>query len=184
MRDTGPGIPPECLEQVFDPFFESQRRGRLPKGWAWVIDRSDVRGAARRDDRSAESRTGAGRGASFTIPLRPTIAVPRGSASAEAPRILVVDDDPDIRQLLRIVCGPGGILSSRRPTALRALEAVRAETFGGMILDIGIPSIDGMEVLRQIRHMGSANPDHHGHGVRSQRVGHSRDQHGRTGLSC
>ena len=34
---------------------------------------------------------------------------------------------------------------------VRALEAVRAETFEGMILDIGIPSMDGMDVLRQIR---------------------------------
>jgi DNA-binding response OmpR family regulator len=31
------------------------------------------------------------------------------------------------------------------------VEAVQAETFGGMILDIGIPSMDGMDVLRQIR---------------------------------
>jgi DNA-binding response OmpR family regulator len=34
---------------------------------------------------------------------------------------------------------------------VQALEAVRAETFEGMILDIGIPSMDGMDVLRQIR---------------------------------
>ncbi len=34
---------------------------------------------------------------------------------------------------------------------VRALEAVRAETFEGMILDIGIPSMDGMDVLGQIR---------------------------------
>ena len=34
---------------------------------------------------------------------------------------------------------------------VRALEAVQAETFEGMILDIGIPSMDGMDVLRQIR---------------------------------
>jgi len=99
----------------------------------------------------ARSEPGQGAELSFTIPLRPTIAMPRSSASAEAPRILVVDDDPDIRQLLQDRLRAKGYRVQSVVDGVRALEAVRAETFEGMILDIGIPSMDGMDVLRQIR---------------------------------
>jgi DNA-binding response OmpR family regulator len=77
--------------------------------------------------------------------------MPRGRASAEAARILVVDDDTDIRQLLQDRLRAMGYRVQSAVDGVRAAEAVRAETFEGMILDIGIPSMDGMDVLRQIR---------------------------------
>ena len=77
--------------------------------------------------------------------------MPRSGASAETPRILVVEDDPDIRQLLQDRLPAMGYRVQSAADGVRALEAVRAETFEGMILDIGIPSLDGMDVLRQIR---------------------------------
>jgi DNA-binding response OmpR family regulator len=99
----------------------------------------------------ARSEPGQGAELSFTIPLLPTIAAPLGASSAEAPRILVVDDDPDIRQLLQDCLRAKGYRVQSAIDGVRALEAVRAETYEGMILDIGVPSMDGMDVLRQIR---------------------------------
>jgi len=151
VRDTGPGIPPEFLEQVFDPFFRVKQARSGVKGLGLGL--SIVRRLVELQGGTVVARSEPGQGAelSFTIPLVPTIAMPRGSASAEAPHILVVDDDPDIRQLLQDRLRAKGYRIQSAVDGVRALEALRAETFDGMILDIGIPSMDGMDVLRQIR---------------------------------
>jgi signal transduction histidine kinase/ActR/RegA family two-component response regulator len=151
VRDTGPGIPPEFLEQVFDPFFRVKQARSGVKGLGLGL--SIVRRLVELQGGTIVARSEPGQGAelSFTIPLCPTIAVLRGNASAEAPHILVVDDDPDIRQLLQDRLRAKGYRVQSAVDGVRALEAVRAETFEGIILDIGIPSMDGMDVLRQIR---------------------------------
>jgi signal transduction histidine kinase len=151
VRDTGPGIPQEFLDQIFDPFFRVKQVRTGTKGLGLGL--SIVRTLVELQGGTIVARSEPGQGAelSFTIPLLPTIAVPRGSASVEAPRILVVDDDPDIRQLLQDRLRAKGYRVQSAVDGVRALEAVRAETFEGMILDIGIPSMDGMDVLRQIR---------------------------------
>jgi signal transduction histidine kinase len=151
VRDTGPGIPPEFLDQVFDPFFRVKQARSGVKGLGLGL--SIVRTLVELQGGTIAARGGPGQGAElyFTIPLLPTLAMPRGSASAEAPRILVVEDDPDIRQLLQDRLQAMGYRVQTAVDGVRAVEAVRAETFEGMILDIGIPAMDGMNVLRQIR---------------------------------
>jgi signal transduction histidine kinase len=151
VRDTGPGIPPEFLDQIFDPFFRVKqvRSGTKGLGLGLSIVRTlvELQGGAI----VARSEPGHGAELTFTIPLLPTIAVSLGASSAEAPRILVVDDDPDIRQLFQDCLQAKGYRVQSAVDGVRALEAVRSETFEGMILDIGVPSMDGMDVLRQIR---------------------------------
>jgi signal transduction histidine kinase/ActR/RegA family two-component response regulator len=151
VRDTGPGIPPEFLDQVFDPFFRIKQARSGTKGLGLGL--SIVRTLVELQGGTIVARSEPGQGAelSFTIPLLPTIAAPLGASSAEAPRILVVDDDPDIRQLLQDCLRAKGYRVQSAIDGVRALEAVRAETYEGMILDIGVPSMDGMDVLRQIR---------------------------------
>jgi signal transduction histidine kinase/CheY-like chemotaxis protein len=151
VRDTGPGIPPEFLDQVFDPFFRIKQARSGTKGLGLGL--SIVRTLVELQGGTIVARSEPGQGAelSFTIPLLPTIAAPLGASSSEAPRILVVDDDPDIRQLLQDCLRAKGYRVQSAIDGVRALEAVRAETYEGMILDIGVPSMDGMDVLRQIR---------------------------------
>ena len=151
VRDTGPGIPQEFLDQIFDPFFRIKQARTGTKGLGLGL--SIVRTLVELQGGTIVARSEPGQGAelSFTIPLLPTIAVPLGASSAEAPRILVVDDDPDIRQLFQDCLQAKGYRVQSAVDGVRALEAVRAETFDGMILDIGVPSMDGMDVLRQIR---------------------------------
>lgn len=151
VRDTGPGIPPEFLDQIFDPFFRVKqvRSGTKGLGLGLSIVRTlvELQGGAI----VARSEPGHGAELTFTIPLLPTIAVSLGASSAEAPRILVVDDDPDIRQLFQDCLQAKGYRVQSAVDGVRALEAVRSETFEGIILDIGVPSMDGMDVLRKIR---------------------------------
>ena len=151
VRDTGPGIPPEFLDQIFDPFFRVKQVRSGTKGLGLGL--SIVRTLVELQGGTIAARSEPGQGAelSFTIPLLPTIAVPLGRAPVAAPRILVVEDDPDIRQLVQDCLQARGYRVQSALDGVRALEAVRAETFEGMILDIGIPSLDGIDVLRQIR---------------------------------
>ncbi len=101
VRDTGPGIPQEFLDQIFDPFFRVRQTRSGTRGLGLGL--SIVRTLVELHGGTIVARSEPGQGAelSFTIPMLPTTAVPLGSASADAPRILVVDDDPDIRQLLQ-----------------------------------------------------------------------------------
>ncbi|MEQ1563047.1 MAG: ATP-binding protein, partial [Nitrospiraceae bacterium] len=151
VRDTGPGISTEFLDQIFDPFFrvKQARSGTKGLGLGLSIVRTlvELQGGTI----VAKSEPGQGAELSFTIPLLPALAAPLAGTSAESPRILIVEDDPDIRQLLQDRLRARGYRVHLEVDGVRALEAVRAETFEGMILDIGIPSMDGMDVLRQIR---------------------------------
>ncbi|MGH7147317.1 MAG: ATP-binding response regulator, partial [Nitrospiraceae bacterium] len=149
--DSGPGIPPEFLDQIFDPFFRVKQVRSGTKGLGLGL--SIVRTLVELQGGTIAARNEPGQGAelSFTIPLLPTIAVPRGGASAESPCILVVDDDPDIRQLLQDRLQAMGYRVQSVVDGVRALEVMWVKRFEGMILDIGIPFMDGMDVLRQIR---------------------------------
>jgi signal transduction histidine kinase/CheY-like chemotaxis protein len=151
VHDTGPGIPPEFLEQIFDPFFRAKEGGSEIKGLGLGLSIVQTLVELHGGTIAARSEPGQGAEFYFTIPLLPVISAPRGSASAGAPRILVVEDDPDIRQLLQDCLQAKGYRIQTAVDGLRALDAVHSETFDGMILDIGIPSMDGMDVLQKIR---------------------------------
>ena len=66
-------------------------------------------------------------------------------------RILVVDDDPDIRQVLLDRLNAYGYEVQTATDGQEALDALRRADYDGMILDIRMPRVDGLEVLRRTR---------------------------------
>jgi DNA-binding response OmpR family regulator len=70
----------------------------------------------------------------------------------------VVDDDADIRQLLQDRLQSDGYVIHTAVNGREALESLRQYSFNGVILDIGMPEVDGFEVLRQIRMRQAAMP--------------------------
>jgi len=157
VRDTGPGIPSECLEKIFDPFFRVTATRTMAKGLGLGL--SIVRTLVELHGGTIDARGAEGGGAElhFTLPLQ--VAVESSSAASEAPRrILVVDDDKDIRELLEDRLGGMGYLVETETDGLRALKAVGSGRFSAVILDVGIPSLDGMEVLAQIRQSNEQLP--------------------------
>ena len=171
VTDTGAGIAPEFLPHVFERFRQADQKttrqhGGLGLGLAIVRHLVELHGGAVRADSSGE-----GTGATFTVTL-PVAPVYRGeeaderahpaavdalSAHDECPerldglRVLVVDDEPDARELLAVGLGHCGALVTTASSALEALEAITGEKFDVLVSDIGMPGEDGYELIRRVR---------------------------------
>ncbi|HET6610048.1 MAG TPA: response regulator, partial [Rhodopila sp.] len=73
-------------------------------------------------------------------------------------RVLVIDDEPAIRRFLRAGLSSQGYVVSELETGLPALDVVRRRGADLIVLDLGLPDIDGNEVIQRIRETGSQIP--------------------------
>jgi two-component system KDP operon response regulator KdpE len=73
-------------------------------------------------------------------------------------RVLVVDDEPAILRFLRAGLAAQGYVVSEAEEGRTALEAVRRQSVDLIVLDLGLPDMDGLEVIRRIREGGAAIP--------------------------
>ncbi len=73
-------------------------------------------------------------------------------------RILIVDDQPSTRMLLRLGLTPDGHIVSETDRGVGALEAVRRRETDLILLDLGLPDIDGLQVIKRIRYAQSYIP--------------------------
>src|SRR5215469_1507176 len=78
-------------------------------------------------------------------------------SATSSPKILVVDDEPPIRKLLRMGLGSQGYDVLEAPNGRLALELLEKKP-ALVILDLGLPDIDGHELLRRIRHRQQSLP--------------------------
>jgi signal transduction histidine kinase/CheY-like chemotaxis protein len=152
VRDTGQGIPADALPKLFDPFFRVQQHERsqtkgLGLGLAIVKDLVDLHGGSI----SVQSKLNEGTQFSFTLPLRPQETTLSPRAPATSRRLLVVDDDPDICDLLRDRLESDGFEVRLATDGRTALRIVGEAVIDGILLDIALPELDGLGVLRQLR---------------------------------
>ena len=80
------------------------------------------------------------------------------TASTTKLRVLVVDDEPAILRFLRAGLSAQGFVVSEVMGGGPALDSVRRELVDLMVLDLGLPDMDGLDVIRQVRKEGSALP--------------------------
>jgi PAS domain S-box-containing protein len=163
VRDTGIGIDPKQLPHVFEMFAQIQSAGRRAGG-GLGIGLTLVKRLTEMHGGSVEAKSeGLGHGSEFIIrlPLAKKTLVARSSEppKAERPRplagrrILVVDDNRDAADSLAMFLkflGAGVQVAYDATTALSALGAFRPTI---VLLDIGMPLIDGYEAARRIRAM-------------------------------
>ena len=162
VRDTGMGIPADMLPQVFDMFAQVDRTLDRAQG-GLGIGLSLARNLVLLHNGTIEARSaGPGQGSEFVVRL--PLAPERGSGvepgpSAEdwsskviaARRILVVDDHRDAADSLGLLLQFLGNDVRIAHDGPEALEAVRAYRPGIVLLDIGMPGMDGYEVARRLR---------------------------------
>jgi signal transduction histidine kinase len=160
VRDTGIGLAPEQLSQVFDMFMQVDRSTRRAQG-GLGIGLTLVKSLVAMHDGSVEARSeGLGRGSEFIVrlPLLRESALPAEATRRIQPlpsrRILIVDDSRDggesLAMLLRVL-GADATLAQSGRQALECVDQLRPDV---VLLDIGMPGMDGYEVARRIR----ANP--------------------------
>jgi signal transduction histidine kinase/ActR/RegA family two-component response regulator len=161
VADNGVGISPALLPRIFDLFVQSERsldrsEGGLGIGLSVVQRLVDMHGG-----RVVATSAGPGYGSTFEIFL-PTIAPPKqerhrpSRPAVEPRRVLVVDDNVDAATSLAEFLRLEGHETAAVYTAKAALVAIK--TFGPdvVLLDLGLPEMDGCEVAKQIRAGGSS----------------------------
>jgi signal transduction histidine kinase/ActR/RegA family two-component response regulator len=167
VSDTGQGISPLFLSQIFERFRQAdrattRRHGGLGLGLAIVRHLVELHGGAV----SAESR-GDAQGSTFTVTLPLLVDLPfeaigdpvdpshPSPAALHGARILVVDDDEDTLELLRTVLEQRGAqvtAVASADDALATLDEFRPEI---LVCDVGLPGTDGYTLLRNIRARGA-----------------------------
>jgi PAS domain S-box-containing protein len=173
VRDSGKGIDEEFLPYVFDRFRQrdmssTRRTGGLGLGLALVKDLVELHGGKVQVESAGQDR-----GATFTVrlPVRavytppaaegePVPTVPRDEAELlSGVRLLVVDDEQDVRMLLALTLEKYGAHVEAVSSGREAMEALAAppanRPFDVMICDIGMPDEDGYDVIRKVRAMPS-----------------------------
>ena len=163
VRDTGIGIDAAALPHVFEMFAQAhapsdRHQGGLGIGLTMVRQLVELHGG------TVEAHSpGPGQGSEFVVrlPLRADSAgaasQPEGAAGAAALqgcRVLVVDDNRDAADSLRLLLEMSGAAVEVRydgPAALAALESMAASAPQAVVLDIGMPEMDGYAVARRIR---------------------------------
>ncbi|HVE05780.1 MAG TPA: CheR family methyltransferase [Paraburkholderia sp.] len=162
VTDTGIGIEPALLPQIFDMFQQSRdpraRRAGLGIGLALVRDLVNLHGGAVR----AES-DGPGRGASFTVTL-PTqrsfvgTHAPAGIAadSLKGLRVLMVDDDAMTVETFRLLLEGEGALVQTATSGPQALSMLDGDLPDIVLSDIGMPGMDGIEFVGRLRERSTA----------------------------
>jgi len=167
VEDEGDGIPADLLPRVFDLFVQGDQTLARSQGGLGIGLTLVRRIVEMHKGRVSAASAGKGLGSRFTIrlPVLPPAAPPpdagaptKSARTGALRRVLVVDDNVDaadtIGKLLemfghRVQCVYDG------PSALAAAEAFRPDV---IVLDIGLPGMDGYEVARRLR----ANPAFHG----------------------
>lgn len=151
VADNGTGIPAEIAHRVFEPFFTTK-----PQGVGTGVGLSVCHGIVSAHDGEITIRTAPGGGAAFVVRL-PRSAEPAAAvAPVERPpawcrgRILVVDDEADIAQLLTDVLERDGHQVDRALSGRDALARLAGRPVDLIISDLRMPDMDGAALYREI----------------------------------
>jgi len=160
VRDNGIGIPPDALSKVFDMFMQADRSSRRAQG-GLGIGLTLVKTVVEMHEGSVEARSeGPAQGSEFIVRIPCEKVVENRSSSVDSAaspsrferrRILVVDDNADAASSLAMLLKMLGADVSTAHDGPAALERLDEERPDAVLLDLGLPGMDGLEVARQIR---------------------------------
>ena len=164
VRDTGTGMTEETRLRVFDPFFTT--KDKLGMGLGLAVSY----GIIRRHEANVEVESQLGVGSTFHLHF----PVPTCEMKAEAPdrfagakqlsaqsdqtRILVVDDEKYVRDLLRDILENEGCEAVVAEGGRQALSLFDRSTFHAVFTDVGMPDMNGWELSRAVRQRNSVIP--------------------------
>lgn len=164
VRDTGVGIDPEMAGRIFERFEQgdnSTRRqfGGLGLGLTIARHLTELHGG-----KIEVESEGLGKGTAFrvTLPLMKSYASSyRGSFSSHDPderdvpldrtKVLIVEDDIDSLEMLKLVLENFGAVVTSVDRSQKAVDELARNKFDVMISDLGLPDMDGHDLIREVR---------------------------------
>jgi signal transduction histidine kinase/sensor domain CHASE-containing protein/ActR/RegA family two-component response regulator len=164
VADTGSGMDEATRRQCLEPFFSTKGERGTGLGLAMVY------GVAQRHEARIDIDTAPGRGTTirlrFPLTQIPTAATANEEAAAPALaplRILCVDDEPQVRELMKDILVGDGHTVEVADGGLNGLQAFRAarraqRAFDVVITDLGMPHVDGRAVARAVKEESPATP--------------------------
>jgi signal transduction histidine kinase/ActR/RegA family two-component response regulator len=165
ITDTGTGMGPEVKQRLFDPFFTTKGKAGTGMGLAVSF------GIIRRHEGSIEVDSEPGRGTTFKISLpKVTQETPQTqsagpaevtvSTSEDKVRVLVVDDETHVREVLIEALEAEGceVVSAQSGEIALALFDQHEGKFDGIFTDIGMPEMTGWELVSEIRQRSQSMP--------------------------
>ncbi|MBC7956862.1 MAG: PAS domain S-box protein [Cytophagales bacterium] len=153
VSDNGPGVPPELRDKLFEPFFTTKPEG-LGTGLGLAVSRSLARDHG--GDLTLEPTAHEG-GASFRLnlpisgePVQESGPVPLQGADVFQSRLLVVDDEPEIAELMRDMLEGAGYEVATAESGAVAMALLETARFDAIVSDLHMPDMDGATLWREI----------------------------------
>jgi PAS domain S-box-containing protein len=157
VKDSGVGIPREMLSRVFELFMQvdptiDRARGGLGIGLTVVRHLTEMHGGT-----VSATSEGLGKGSEFSVRL-PLSSIRRAAASPVAARaipsglkVMVVEDNVDTARMLSLLLQGLGCTTQEIHEGPPVIEAAKSFRPDAILLDIGLPGLDGYEITRLIR---------------------------------
>lgn len=152
VTDTGTGIEPNILPKIFEPFFTTKHSGT-------GMGLAAVQGTMLEHQGAVEVVSKVGRGSTFRL-LLPVGNEPSPNAPTRPPlrsqtqyngSVLVVDDEATVISVVRLALERAGYMVTCCSEGYEALEVCKQQQFDLTLLDVMMPDLDGVELLRRLR---------------------------------
>jgi PAS domain S-box-containing protein len=159
IEDTGVGIPKDVQDKIFDPFFTT--KGVQATGLGMSVSY----GIINRHQGTISIKSGEGEGTSVTIKIPKREGVVYEQKSKESlskdqkkATILVVEDEEDVRELLKDILTDGGHTVEFTPDGRKGIELFQLKKFDMVFTDLGMPGMSGWQVAEQIKKINKNTP--------------------------
>jgi two-component system NtrC family sensor kinase len=160
VADSGPGIPADELDQIFNPFFTTKPVG---EGTGLGLSISDA--IIREHGGQIRVTSRVGEGATFTVelpivhaPVPRTGEIPTAPVRSTAPRtMLIVDDEPALRAALSLYLEREGHTVDAVASGREALEHARSRRYDAILLDLRMPDMSGDVLFKELQ---ASDPEH------------------------
>jgi two-component system NtrC family sensor kinase len=159
VQDDGPGVPREIRDRIFDPFFTTRELGQ-----GTGLGLSICHGIVSEHGGRIWVESDGAHGSEFHL-LIPIVAgdsppveaaAARQETAAPHTRILVVDDESSIRELMKAILEPLGHQVDDVADGRTAIERVKANRYGVILLDVRMPDMGGLEVFQRLKEIAGS----------------------------